>query len=99
MSTDDLRNRGISVIEYCILIIVVMMAVVTMQVYFKRAIQGRWRAAGDSIGFGWQYEPPEGEPFGSIPLTSAAVRSSSGDWLETEFSVDIDEELGLKEED
>lgn len=52
-----MRKKGLSAIEYAILIAVVAAAFVAMQTYVKRAISGRWRQQADSIGFGMQYEP------------------------------------------
>lgn len=50
-------RRGSLAIEYTVLIAVVVAALVGMQVYVRRAICGRWRAAADSFGHGRQYEP------------------------------------------
>lgn len=57
----ETRNAGLfahgqSAIEYAALIAVVVAALVGMSVYTKRALNGRWRAVGDSFGFGRQYE-------------------------------------------
>ncbi len=52
------KFRGISSIEYAILIVIIVAAFVGMAVYFKRAVSGRWRqAADDSFGHGRQYDP------------------------------------------
>lgn len=42
--------RGQSAIEYAVLIAVVVLALVTMQIYIKRGISGKLRAAADSVG-------------------------------------------------
>ncbi len=49
--------RGISTIEYAVLIAVAVAALLSMAVYTKRALCGKWRMAGDSFGHGRQYEP------------------------------------------
>lgn len=48
-------SRAQSSIEYIILVIIVAAALITMQVYIKRGIQGRWRRGIDELGM--QYEP------------------------------------------
>ena len=50
------RQRGSLIIEYAILVAIVVAALIGMQVYIKRAICGRWRAAADTFGHGRQYE-------------------------------------------
>lgn len=52
-----MRKKGLSVIEYAILIAVVAAALLAMQAYIRKAVSGRWRQQADSIGFGMQYEP------------------------------------------
>ena len=48
-------KKGQSTLEYAILIIVVMAALLSIQVYVKRGIQGRFKSAADDIGD--QYSP------------------------------------------
>ena len=50
-------RRGSFSIEYAFLITVVAAALVSMAVYLKRAVCGRWKQNVDSISFGRQYEP------------------------------------------
>jgi uncharacterized protein (UPF0333 family) len=45
-----LRKRGQSTLEYAVLIVVIIAALVAMQVYLKRGIQGRTRESADQIG-------------------------------------------------
>lgn len=51
----SLRLRGQNTVEYAIVIAVAVAALLTMQVYMKRAFSGRLRAAVDSVGE--QYAP------------------------------------------
>jgi uncharacterized protein (UPF0333 family) len=44
------RKKGQSTLEYAILIIIVMAALLSIQVYIKRGIQGRMKQAADDIG-------------------------------------------------
>jgi len=49
--------QGQSAIEYAVLAAIVAAALVGMSVYTKRALAGKWRAVGDTFGYGRQYEP------------------------------------------
>lgn len=49
------RNRGQSVVEFTVLLIVIIGALIAMQFYIKRGLQGRWKASLDD--FGDQYDP------------------------------------------
>jgi hypothetical protein len=48
-------RRGQSLVEYAILLIIIIAAFVTMQVYLKRGFQGRWKDSVDQLGD--QYDP------------------------------------------
>ena len=50
-------RRGQGMLEYAILIAIVVAALIAMQGYIRRAIQGKYRAAADVFGQGEQYEP------------------------------------------
>lgn len=43
-------KRGQSTLEYAILVVVVIMALIAIQAYLKRGIQGRMRDSADQIG-------------------------------------------------
>lgn len=45
-----LRKRGQSTLEYAVLIVVIIAALIAMQVYLKRGVQGRMRESSDQIG-------------------------------------------------
>ena len=45
-----LSKRGQSTLEYAVLIVVIIAALIAMQVYLKRGIQGRMRESSDQIG-------------------------------------------------
>ncbi|GIW78171.1 MAG: hypothetical protein KatS3mg104_3234 [Phycisphaerae bacterium] len=49
------RKTGQSTLEYAILIVIVIGALISIQMYIKRGIQGRLRSATDDIGD--QYDP------------------------------------------
>ena len=44
------KRKGQSTLEYAVLIIIIIGALLTIQVYIKRGIQGRLRSATDDIG-------------------------------------------------
>lgn len=44
------KKRGQSTLEYAVLIVVIIAALIAMQVYLKRGLQGRMRESSDQIG-------------------------------------------------
>jgi hypothetical protein len=44
------RQKGQSTLEYAILIIIIIGALLSIQVYIKRGVQGRLKSAADDIG-------------------------------------------------
>jgi Flp pilus assembly pilin Flp len=44
------QKRGQSTLEYAVLIVVIIGALLTLQVYIKRGVQGRLKSAADDIG-------------------------------------------------
>ena len=50
--------RGSFSLEYAVLVAVVVAALIGMSIYMKRALQGKWRAVGDTFGHGKQYKAP-----------------------------------------
>ena len=49
------KTRGRSTLEYAVLIIIVIGALLSIQIYIKRGVQGRLKSATDDIGE--QYSP------------------------------------------
>lgn len=45
-----LKSKGQSTLEYAVLIVVIIAALIAMQVYLKRGVQGRMRESSDQIG-------------------------------------------------
>lgn len=45
-----INKKAQSTLEYVVLIVVITAAVLTIQVYFKRAVQGRIKSTTDDIG-------------------------------------------------
>jgi Flp pilus assembly pilin Flp len=54
------NNRAASVIEYAVLIIMFLAAILLMQKQIARTFFDRWKKAGDAFSFGEQYNP--GDP-------------------------------------
>lgn len=44
------KKRGQSTLEYAVLIVVIIGALLTIQTYIKRGVQGRLKSAADDIG-------------------------------------------------
>lgn len=49
------KNKGQSAIEYSTVLIILMAAFLASANYFKRGVQGRWKASTDTMGE--QYDP------------------------------------------
>lgn len=49
------RTKGQTLVEYIVLLIIVMGALLAIGNYFKRGLQGRWKTAVDDLGD--QYDP------------------------------------------
>lgn len=52
-----IRKKGVFAMEYAVLVVVAVAALIVMAPYLKRALGGKWRQGGDSFGYGRQYEP------------------------------------------
>ncbi len=44
-------------IEYAFLILIIVVALIGMAIYLKRAISGKMREVGDTFGHGRQFDP------------------------------------------
>ena len=51
------RRLGFSTIEYALLLVIVVAALVGVQRYLKAGLMGRWKASVDVFGQGQQFEP------------------------------------------
>lgn len=63
------KIKGQSTLEYAVLIIIIIGALLTIQAYVKRGIQGRLRSASDDIGD--QFDP------GNTNLVSRTITTST----------------------
>ncbi len=62
-------KRGQSVLEYAILMVIIIAALLTLQTYIKRGIQGRLKSATDDIGS--QYTTANGANYYKIVTTNS----------------------------
>ena len=70
------RRKGQSTLEYAILIIIIMAALLSIQVYIKRGIQGRLKSARDDIGE--QFSPGNTNVFKNTHTFSQSDDSFAG---------------------
>ncbi len=79
------RTKGQSTLEYAILIVVVIMALIGVQGYISRAVQGRQRDASDQIG-----DQFHAGSFRSnmTTITSAVINETADAWSTTTIYVD-----------
>ena len=66
------RCRGQSTLEYAVLISVVVAALIAMQIYMKRGVQGKLRDATDQVGE--QFRPAGTDTFWSYNTVSNSRR-------------------------
>jgi Flp pilus assembly pilin Flp len=51
------EKNSISVVEYTVFILVIILALIGMSKYLRRAISGKWKTSIDTYGWGRQYNP------------------------------------------
>ncbi|MBF0533103.1 MAG: hypothetical protein HQL23_08435 [Candidatus Omnitrophica bacterium] len=69
------RKKGQSTLEYVVLIIIIIGALLSIQTYIKRAIQGRLKQASDDIGD--QYSPGNTNYAKRVSVTSNTKETQS----------------------
>ena len=62
--------QGQSFLEYSLLMIIIVAVFITMQMYVKRGIQGRWKSSVDE--FGDQYDPRTANSFVNYSTNSSS---------------------------
>lgn len=70
------QKRGQSTLEYAVLIVVIIGALLTIQVYIKRGVQGRLKSSADDIGD--QYSD------GNTNAIKTTIRNSSTEEVSTQ---------------
>lgn len=66
------ETRAQSILEFCVVIVVVIAALLSMQAYMKRGLQGRWKDSVDQLGD--QYAP---DMSGTITHTISSEASTT----------------------
>lgn len=89
------RNNGQITLEYAVLIACLVGALLSMQIYLKRALQGRLRHAADELGPQYASQNTTGEMILNIESKST---TTSKILSEKELDVDLDGD-GIKEDD
>ncbi len=78
------KSKGQSMFEYITIVTIVLGAFIAAQIYIKRGLQGRWKAAIDDLGD--QYDPLAANSDFYYRLTSSAntsvitMNSADGLW-------------------
>ena len=92
-------RKGQTTIEYVVLLIIVMGALLGISNYFKRGMQGRWKAAADDMGD--QYDPRTADSSIRHTLTQNTntiiiVMNDAGGWwtLKMDNSYSTDQKTG-----
>lgn len=61
-----MKRKGQAILEYTTLIVIVAMALLAMQVYFKRGLQGKLRGNADDLSGAGVYAPAATNSFSTI---------------------------------
>ena len=80
------RQKGQSTLEYAILIIIIIGALLSIQVYIKRGIQGRLKSATDDIGT--QFSPGNTNVVKKMLTSSTSSETFIGGVTRSELSGD-----------
>jgi uncharacterized protein (UPF0333 family) len=92
-----LGQRGQSTLEYAVLIVVIIAALIAMQVYLKRGIQGRVRESSDQIGeqFSPGYTTSNRVTFVSANQTEVSGNGSTTTVINNQFQNVVGDETVL----
>ena len=80
------KIKGQSTIEYAILIIIIIGALLTIQVYLKRGVQGRGKSSADDIGE--QFSPGNTNYVSTVNSSSQTREENIGGVQNIIFDVD-----------
>jgi len=82
------RQKGQSTLEYVILIIIIMGALLSIQVYIKRGVSGRLKSAADDIGI--QFSPGNTNVTKTMSTSSVTNETSTvGDQRSTLVNAEV----------
>lgn len=74
------KKRGQSTLEYAILVVVIIMALIGIQAYLKRGLQGRMRESTDQIG---EQFSAEFTTYNMVSKSYAKVNETQDAWSTT----------------
>ena len=80
-----IKKRGQSTLEYAILVVVVIMALVAIQAYLKRGMQGRMRDSADQIGDQFS---PEFTTYNYVSESHSKTNETQNAWETTTEYID-----------
>ena len=80
------KKKAQSTVEYAILIIIIIGALLTIQVYIKRGIQGRLRTASDDIGE--QFSPGNTNVYQHVSMHSESTDAYDAGVARTEITTE-----------
>lgn len=92
-----LKRNGQTVIEYALIVTIVAAALLSTQIYIKRAIQGRWKTSVDDLGD--QYDPKTANTFIRHSVrqnATTAMRAEIGEDGITTFRTDTTQTSDFK---
>jgi Flp pilus assembly pilin Flp len=70
------KRKGQSTLEYAVLIVIIIAALLAMNTYIKRGVQGRFKQAADDIGD--QFSPGNTNYFKTTNTTVSRTRTEFG---------------------
>jgi Flp pilus assembly pilin Flp len=90
-----ISRRAQSTLEYAVIIAVVAAALVAIQIYLKRGVQGKLRQSADQIGE--QFEPEESTATSSTTHSGVAVQTTKEEQTVSQTTGDLRTESGKEE--
>ena len=81
------QRNGSSVLEYSMVIAVVLLALLAFHRYIYRAMAGKWKEAGDTFGYGKQYDPEKTTDCGFSPISNVWYEMNCADSCESQFDM------------
>jgi len=90
------QNRAQSVLEYAVLITCLVLALVAMQTYIRRCIQGKLRQSTEDLG--QQYEPTKTTGTHTLTVSSNSIMEAKT-LNEQELGFDLDGDDNPQEEE
>ncbi|MGE5309372.1 MAG: hypothetical protein ACM3OC_09825 [Deltaproteobacteria bacterium] len=87
------NDRGFSTLEYACLVSAILIGLISMGVYYRRSLEGKWKAGFDTFGYGRQYDP-KSPVTSSLKTTYAGAPATSGDYTPPQYGPDLPADSG-----